>query len=494
MRLLSMRLFKVLTIIAICGTAGCMSSEVMIAHSVGLVEPAQVVPEERLLDIGVVVFDPGVPEGEIPKDVLEELIRDGTFVQIRRMESMYMAVQLQRTLQSSGHWGGVWVMPEESNAADVNVVASIMHSDGDIVRVRARAVDATGRVWIDDTYQLETAAGVYNRQRYPGVDPYQDLFNMIANDLATAQAALTAEEASRIRTIAALRYAADLSPDAFAGYVQQARNGTYTLNRLPAEDDPMYTRTENIRARERLFVETLGAHYAGFSRQAESSYHGWREYAREEAISIRELTKSARWRTGLGIATIVASVVYGSNAGNDSFSDRVLRDALMYMGMDVLRTGAVRRQEKRLHTEALEELSLSFDDEVQPLVVDIQGTEHRLTGTAEAQYHEWRDLLRRLFVTETGFAAEDMSIYLEPELLVPGIEPEAATEAAETVMAEGEGDRPAAEAPGSAEPPEAATGDDATDDDGADEDGSAPAGGSGGARIAADAAAPRHGA
>ncbi|HEX6993764.1 MAG TPA: hypothetical protein VF339_06410 [Gammaproteobacteria bacterium] len=480
----------------------------MIAHAVDLVQPTEVIPEDQLLDVGVVVFDPGVPEGEIPKDVLEELIREGTFVHIRRMESMYMAVQLQKTLQNSGHWGAVWVMPEPSNAADVNVTAKILHSDGDIVRVRAQAVDATGRVWIDDVYELETAAGVYNRQRYPNLDPYQDLFNMIANDLAAAQAALSANQRSRVRTVAALRYAEELSPEAFSGYVEEKRDGTYELKRLPAENDPMFARTERVRARERLFVETLGAHYAGFSRQAEEPYHGWREYAREEAISIRELTKSARWRTGLGIATILASVVYGSNAGNDSFSDRVLRDALVYMGMDVLQTGAIRRQEKRLHTEALEELSLSFEDEVQPLVVEIKGTEHRLTGTAEAQYHEWRDLLRRLFETETGFAADDVNIYMEPEPLEPGIEPEPepATGSAEDPTAPADGDAPAdtsgsveapdAEATDAAETTDTAGGADETE--GADDESKseAPSTNQTGseARIASDAAAAGHGA
>src|SRR5690606_6450258 len=229
-------------------------------------------------------------------------------------------------------------------------------------------------------------------------------------------------------------------------------------------------------------------------REAQSAYHGWREYAREEAITIRELTKSARWRTGLGIATILASVVYGSNAGNDSFSDRVLRDALMYMGMDVLQTSAVRRQEKRLHTQALEELSLSFNDEVQPLVVEIQGTEHRLTGTAEAQYHEWRDLLRQLFVAETGFAVEDMHIYMEPEALEPGIELEPETGSAEDPSAPAAGDEAPAGASGSAEPPEAdAAEGQSGDETDAGEESEAPAtdGTDPGARIAADAASAR---
>src|SRR5690606_12312551 len=97
------------------------------------------------------------------------------------------------------------------------------------------------------------------------------------------------------------------------------------------------------------------------------------------------------------------------------------RDAMLYVGMDVLRTGAVRRQEKTLHTSALQELSEGFEDEVRPLVIDIEGTQHRLVGTAEAQYDEWRDLLRRLFMSETGFVPENVEVYAEPDL--PALEP-----------------------------------------------------------------------
>ena len=134
-------------------------------------------------------FDPGVPEGEVDKDVAEELLREGTFIHIRRAESRYMAVALRDTLQKSGHWGSVWVTPETSSAADVNVTAEILHSDGDRLRLEVIATDATGRVWIDDEYGMETAAGAYNRQRYPELDPYQDLFNSIANDLAAEREA-----------------------------------------------------------------------------------------------------------------------------------------------------------------------------------------------------------------------------------------------------------------------------------------------------------------
>lgn len=407
-----------LLLLSVGALSGCTTSEVLVAHAIDLVPSQETVPEEQLLDVGIRVFDPGVPEGEIDKEVLEELLNDGTFVHIRRTESMYMAVQLRDTMQKSGHWGAVWVTPEMSNAADLNVSARIMQSDGDIARVHVNAVDATGRVWLDKRYELETAAGVYNRQRYPDLDPYQDLFNSIANDLAQFRGKLPAADARAIRTVGELRYAGDLSPLAFEGYVAQNRSGVYSPVRLPAAGDPMFARTQNVRQRERLFFETLNQHYEKFTNDAAPSYNGWREYAREESIAIRELTRSARWRTGIGIATILASIVYGSESDN-SFSSRLVRDSMMYVGVSMLQTSAVRRQEKRLHTATLEELSNSFDDDVAPLVVEIAGTQHRLTGTAEVQYAEWRNLLQQLFIDETGFIPENMQIYAEPEAESP---------------------------------------------------------------------------
>jgi hypothetical protein len=394
--------------------AACTSSEVVVAHAVPLSTATKDVAEDELLDVGIVLFDSGVPEGEVPKEVVEELIREGTFVQIRRSESVYMSVLLRQTLQKTGNWGSVWIAPKPTTAADINIVGKILHSDGDQLRLTVTATDSTGHVWLDDEqYEMETAAGAFNRQRYPDLDPYQDAFNEIANDLVAAGLKLNGDYRRGVRTVTGLRYAADVSPEAFAGYVVEDK-GEYSLNRLPAEGDPMYDRTQRVRQRERLFLDTLDQHYSQFQTEAMAPYDSWREYTREEAIAVRELTKSARWRTGMGIAAIVASIAYGQNSDSGSFSDRMLRDALMYVGVDMIRASQVRKQEKRLHTETLEELADDFDDSVEPMVVEIQGTQHRLTGTADAQYEEWRQLLRQIFISESGFVPEDVAIYTEP--------------------------------------------------------------------------------
>jgi len=402
--------------------AGCTSTEVLVAHAVPLEKSTTEIAETQLLDVGVAVFDSGVPEGEVDKDVLEHLIKEGTFVQIRRSEAIYMAVLLRNTLQKSANWGTVWVTPKDSTAADLSVDGKILHSDGDYFQLHVKATDSTGKIWLDKNYDMSTAAGAFNRQRYPDLDPYQDVFNEVSNDLAKARKSLSAKDTETIRTVAGLRYAAELSPEAFNGYVADNK-GQYKINRLPADGDPMYDRTERVRQRERLFLDTIDQHYDQFYKDSSTPYNGWRENAREESIEVKELTKSAHWRTGMGIASILASVVYGTSHGSE-FTERMLRDAALYIGVDMLRTSQVRKQEKQIHQQQLEELNGSFDDSIKPVVVAIQGTEHRLTGTADAQYKEWRDLLRQIFIEESGFVPDDLSVYAaEPEPSAPRQDP-----------------------------------------------------------------------
>ena len=55
-----------------------------------------------------------------------------------------------------------------------------------------------------------------------------------------------------------------------------------------------------------------------------------------------------------------------------------------------------------MHSDSLKQLGESFQAEVQPLVVDVEGKTLQLKGTAEEQFHEWRRLLKELYENETG--------------------------------------------------------------------------------------------
>lgn len=401
--------------------SGCMTSDVLLPHTVDISVPESDVSETQRLDVGVVVFDPGVPEGEISKDILEELIARGAYVNIRRAESVYMATELRDALQESGYWGTVWVTPQPSLAADLTVAAKILSSDGHIARLEVTATDAAGDLWLEKTYEFEAPAAVYDRRRYPNRDPYQDLFNSIANDLAALRSRLPPARAERIRTVASVRYAESLIPARFEGYIAEDK-GHFELVRLPAAEDPMFEGSQHIRQRERLLLEALNSHYDRFASGMSTSYSSWRQSAREEAASARDLKRSARWNKALGIAATVASIASfmrgggGSGMDQQGFSNRFLRESLMLMGANMLQKSAVHTQGMMLHTAALEELSESFDDEAHPLVVEIAGVQRRLTGTAEMQFVEWRELLQQMFKSEAGGAFAPIEVSLEPEL------------------------------------------------------------------------------
>ncbi|MGH8188684.1 MAG: hypothetical protein ACREUC_19155, partial [Steroidobacteraceae bacterium] len=54
----------------------------------------------------------------------------------------------------------------------------------------------------------------------------------------------------------------------------------------------------------------------------------------------------------------------------------------------------------------LKQLGESFQAEVQPMVVEVEGRSLQLKGTAEEQYHEWRRLLKELYENETGLPVQ----------------------------------------------------------------------------------------
>jgi hypothetical protein len=71
-------------------------------------------------------------------------------------------------------------------------------------------------------------------------------------------------------------------------------------------------------------------------------------------------------------------------------------------GTAAVLSGLKKYSDAKVHAQALKELSETFQSEVQPQVVDVEGRTLRLTGTADEQYKEWRELLHKLYVEETG--------------------------------------------------------------------------------------------
>ena len=355
------------------------------------------IPEDLLLDVSLQLLDPNLPTR------LEdwELREEGIYPDVRRAEARYIPVQLMQTLQASGQWGAVRVVPAGIRAADVRLAGVIEESSASKLVLHLHVTDSSGRRWFHDKYKLEADAGAYQDDEEAAAfhgDPFLDLYHQIARDLVAARQKLDEDEVRELRRITELRFAEDLAPEAFDGYLEQDRKGRYELVRLPAEDDPMLERVRQIRQRDYLFIDTLSEHYTSFHARMEDPYDSWRRFAYLEEEARRKIRRKARKRKILGALSILGGVLVDA----DSRVEAAARDAAIVGGVAVLQSGIAKGKEARIHEEALKELASSFDAEVEPMLVQVEGQTLKLTGSVETQFKTWRRLLRDLFREETG--------------------------------------------------------------------------------------------
>jgi hypothetical protein len=102
-----------------------------------------------------------------------------------------------------------------------------------------------------------------------------------------------------------------------------------------------------------------------------------------------------------GILMLVGAVALA--AGDVNYSGP-LQVGLAVVGGQVIVDGFNISKQTQIHASAIKELSESFAGEMKPIVMEFQGRQYELTGSAEEQFHKWRDLLRKIYYAETGFA------------------------------------------------------------------------------------------
>ncbi len=374
---------------------GCATTEVVTANSTPAIQSTEQIPYELLMDIGILPLAPNIP----PEN--EDESKNKVIPDVRNAESRFLAYHLKDTLELTGNWGAVRVIPEPSEAVDLQVSGMILASDGEQLRVRIKAVDSAGNVWLNKDYRDLASKFSYRR---PKEDPFQDLFNDIADDLLLARQKFSMDEIARIRQVSSLKYARSLSPDAFGDYLDEDRRGRVDISQLPANDDAMLVRVNKIKEQEYLFVDTLDDYYGRFYRDMKPSYDEWRFATFEEALRLRQMQQQSRNRLITGAALIAGGIYAGSES--QTWAGQAAATGAVLGGIGTLKSGLDRRKEAEIHAESLRELSQSLGAEITPFVLDIEGKTIELTGTANAQYHRWREILKEIYAEETGLPVE----------------------------------------------------------------------------------------
>lgn len=362
------------------------------------------IPEEHLLDVGVEVFDEGLEEGADP----QALAQQGISPEVRRAEARFIPFHLKQTLQSTGLWGAVRTLPQGTGDVDLRVTGRIIKSNGKDLELEIRAVDSRGDEWLHEKYRetADTRAYLSEKERalagIGDVDPYQNIYNRISNDLYEARQKRRLADLLAIRDLTRMRFAAEMAPEAFGDYVS-SEEGHWRLERLPAEDDAMMRRIAAIRERDLFLVDTIDEHYAGFYESMEPPYDEWRMYSFDEQLALEEIARTKRNSIIGGLVAVVAGIVA---SGSDNQTIREVGEAATMVGGMVVYQGMEKGKEADIHKAALQELAASLGSELEPTLVEVEGKTLRLTGTAETQFAEWRKLLRELLAAETGLPVD----------------------------------------------------------------------------------------
>lgn len=331
--------------------------------------------ELQMLDIGVQVFATQADPEEIT------LPGAAIFAEIRNTETHYLPVALRHTLLTTNQWGIVRVLPDSDPSLDLLISGTILESTGADLLLQVRAVDSTGRVWLDKPY-----ADIARTADYPdsipslrgggitdGPDPFADLHAAIANDLLAVRNTLGTSELARIQEVTRLRYAADLSPEAFAPYLETDTAGQLTLSRLPATNDPLLGHVADIQARHDVFIDTIDEYYEALYQDVKPRYDVWRQYSFEQVMDQRDNAERAR----NGDAVL----------GTGSF--------------EAISQNYNRYKWSKIFEQEFVALASGFVSETAPAVLELSRNVSGLTGPVEDLYAQWRVYLRGLYEIET---------------------------------------------------------------------------------------------
>ena len=370
---------------------GCNSQTVRTASVQTPYVAPEPIPEHLLLDVGIDLFDPGIEYLEEGKSL--------TTPGIRKAEGVHTAQNLAQTLQSTGNWGAVRVIPGGQSETDVYVRGKIIKSDGETLTLSVTVTDSSGEKWYTRTYSDELSRYAYDRTLRQQQEPFQALYNEIANDMEQTMRRRDPAAREQLRIVSKLRFAQRFAPDDYNNFMEVDGNGRYTLKRIPAEGDPVIGHIDAIRIRDQMFVDRLQDYYTNFNQRMQVPYDQWREASYHETKALRKLKQESTARKIGGVLAVVAGILAQGSGSSTARTAGVLG---IGTGAYLFKSGLDRGSEAKIHEEGLKEMADSLGAEIEPHTIALTDKTVTLSGTVDEQYAQWRLILNEIYLAEIG--------------------------------------------------------------------------------------------
>jgi hypothetical protein len=349
------------------------------------------------LSISIIAFDPGLPENT------DDYYSDISWPELRRAEAMHMSFRLKETMEKTSNFSAVRVTPNSFSSSDLYVQAIIQESNGEDVSLKVTVSDSAGYKWINKKiYSFRVSDYIFREPRYRdkngdlNIDPYDAIYERIVTDIAKLK--ISGKKADNVRTITKLRFAQNMSRDAFSD-ILKVSNGRYKLSGLPDNNDPMMNRIENIKYREEMFIDNLQPYYESFSSNMSKSYSIWQQQAFVESKSERERKAQARAQA-VGAILMAAITIAATGEANSVEAARTTAILGSLATIAIFNESFKNSKEAKIHRDALSELGDSLDTNLAPSVIEMEEKTEELTGDAEEQFNQLREILKRIYAQE----------------------------------------------------------------------------------------------
>ena len=412
-------------------------------------------PEKKSLDQATVAPQGQLPRLNIPNLKVAVPVLDANldefadnneakriWPEIRKTETIRSATKIRDALIALNQFESVVVFPNSEISADLYVLGEISRSDGEIMTIRWRLVDATGKIWIPSSSGKKNTThrvppGWHERYGGAGKDPFQNLYNDIA---ASVYAVLKIKAREHQRTISSNRsriksgksrrmselenivavremliasfFAPELYGDSISESNRGKSNSRLTLKYVPDREDPNWVRVQSFVLRDEQFASLMNDNYDTFRQKIDVTYEEWMRDIYSISREIRLLNRRANLEKILGAAITIGALAAAYEEEDTGNRDRIL--AVGVAGAGVLVHGFMQGHKRKTQVRIFNELANSYHDSLKPTRLEWEGKTIELKGTANEQFTQWRELLKDLYTKENsdadaiGFAQREL--------------------------------------------------------------------------------------
>ena len=162
----------------------------------------------------------------------------------------------------------------------------------------------------------------------------------------------------------------------------------------------MFLRAQNVQIKDAQFRNEMQKHYVSFSDTMDESYKIWQEAALKASKQKREAQRAAAGKALLGALMVAAAA--SSASDSDYYDYNVGATVAATVGAGLLVSAVGDAQKAKVHESTINEVSKSFDGEIAPQVIEMEGLQVKLEGNIQNQFDQWQTILADIYKSESS--------------------------------------------------------------------------------------------